>query len=495
LESNNQSYDIISISSDSQGEIIASHTTVKNKYNFFLKTTEPECESDNFLIPIGKKTSSLIQSLRVIDTVLGNQDKTIEAKVDTTKDIQKLEEYIFDGYTLNIQKTQKGKMSCFLFKEKKQYKSEGYDFDSTIVNLLSSLPEETHNFAKTIYQKTFLPTTANYCEEAHKIADKSISFLNTHPKLLNILTKPFKTREDQKTIRIAGIEFPKGIFGIPSGFDKNATMINSLREIYGAGHVEIGTIIYDPYEGNPLKPTRLVRYSSKKAAGNNFGLPSLGAEKIMKNFEEGKRFNGGNYQIPVGAAVAVNPGIKDFDSKQDNLQKTLQIISPHKLSWLAYSACPNVLIESERSVAMEEYKKMISYFAKTAKSLDKKTPLALKLSPDLSKNELKSILKIVESSGYNIIIATNSSRTIPAYIGNGYSITGAPLFEKSLQTIKTIREINKDITIIACGGIDNEYKVAKMIDAGANIFQSYTGLIYNPFVLKELHARNNPSFR
>lgn len=350
---------------------------------------------------------------------------------------------------------------------------------------------------KTGYQKIFLPATASWCEGAHETAVDFLSYLNKHPNLSNFLGKPFRVRDEQRVTAIkAGIFFQEDIFGLPSGFDKNATMINALSKIYGAGHIEIGTIIYNPHEGNPKTPTRLKRYSSDRAAGNNFGLPSLGAKEIMNNYVRGKIINGGSYDIPVGAAIAVNPGIKAYEDKQENITKTLETVIPHRLSWLTYSACPNVSHEGDRESNIAEYKKMVQYFAEsarlTAKLLNiKLAPLALKISPDLSKNEIKEIVQIAQSAGYEIIIATNSSRTVRGYEDNGYSISGAPLFEKSLESVKTVRETSDKMVIIACGGIDSPEKWAKMVDAGADLCQTYTGVIYNPFLFKELKIRQN----
>lgn len=483
LEPVGQDTFFINISPDYNKTLRVIYGCKKATWDWDKKGFKYKNEYENFIIPLGTEVTDLAQTLITANNTFARKFdlSQIENKSFKTEDLKTLETYLKDHSILSFQKTKDNKILCSLNHQKgdtyENFEGIGNDLDIAVINLLGNLPPKDNNLIKKAYQGIFLPLTARHCEEAHDFATKTLNLLNKHPSLLKILGKPFRTKEEG------------GIFGIPAGFDKNATMINSLKEIYGADHVEVGTIIYDPYEGNPKDPTRLVRYGKDHAAGNNFGLPSLGAEVIVRNYEAGKPEKTGEYGIPVGAAIAVNPNIKEFDLKQDNIRNTIGTVVRHNFSWISYSACPNVLAEGQRDEVMNEYKKMVEYFARTAKSLNSNIPLALKLSPDLNKNEIREIMELAELSGYKIIIATNSSRTVPGYEGNGYSISGAPLFEKSLEVVKTVREANSKIMIIACGGIDTREKWAKMQDAGADICQLYTSLIYNPFLIKELKLR------
>lgn len=495
LEPIGQDTFFINISPDYNKKLRVVHGCKKATWDWDKKGFNYKNEYENFIIPLGTEITDLAQTLNTTNNTFARKFKLLEIKDKSfeTKDIKTLESYLKDHYSLSFQKTKDNKILCSLNSQKgdtyENFEGVGNDLDIAVINLLGNLPSKDNNLIKKAYQGIFLPLTARHCEAAHDLATKTLSILNEHPSLLKLLGKPFRTKEEDRLIVKAGIKFPKGIFGIAAGFDKNATMINTLRDIYGAGHVEVGTIIYDSYKGNPKNPTRLVRYGKDKAAGNNFGLPSLGAEIIVRNYEAGKPKKTGEYGIPVGAAIAVNPGIKDYDQKEQNIQNTIDTVVHHNFSWISYSACPNVLAEGQRDQVMEEYKKMVKYFAKTAKMINPHIPLGLKLSPDLNKKEIREIVELAELSGYEIIIATNSSRTIPGYEGNGYSISGAPIFEKSLDVVTTVREVNSKIVIIASGGIDTPEKWAKMQDRGADILSGYIPYIYNPFLIKELKLR------
>ena len=86
------------------------------------------------------------------------------------------------------------------------------------------------------------------------------------------------------------------------------------------------------------------------------------------------------------------------------------------------------------------------------------------------------------------MIATNTTRNreklkspeqLVNEIGDG-GLSGAPLFEKSLEIVKYIHNnTNGQLPIIAVGGIMTPEDALKMLNAGASLIQVYTGFIYN----------------
>ena len=56
-------------------------------------------------------------------------------------------------------------------------------------------------------------------------------------------------------------------------------------------------------------------------------------------------------------------------------------------------------------------------------------------------------------------------------------LSGAPLEQRALLCLKKISLLNRDITIIASGGIMNKEAVEQRIKAGASLVQLH-GLIY-----------------
>ena len=123
-------------------------------------------------------------------------------------------------------------------------------------------------------------------------------------------------------------------------------------------------------------------------------------------------------------------------------------------------------------------------------------PILLKISPDLEQSQLDEIIHLALINGIDGIVATNTTRSrdnlitpekTVAAIGEG-GLSGAPLYEKSLATVKYVHQKSKGLLpIIACGGIMTPQQAAEMLDAGASLVEVYSGFIYNgPSFIKRI---------
>ena len=85
------------------------------------------------------------------------------------------------------------------------------------------------------------------------------------------------------------------------------------------------------------------------------------------------------------------------------------------------------------------------------------------------------------------LVARSSEEDIDA-IGNG-GLSGAPLFERSLERVKYIHQKTEGhLPIIAVGGIMSPEQAQQMLDAGASLVQVYSGFIYNgPSFVKHIN--------
>jgi dihydroorotate dehydrogenase len=116
-------------------------------------------------------------------------------------------------------------------------------------------------------------------------------------------------------------------------------------------------------------------------------------------------------------------------------------------------------------------------------------PIVVKIAPDLSPEELQQILSICESNKVAGIIATNTTvdhSPIPAGHDEEGGLSGAPLREKSTAIVRAI-VARSTIPVIASGGIMDPVSAREKIEAGAQLLQIYTGLIYRgPGLLREI---------
>jgi dihydroorotate dehydrogenase len=113
----------------------------------------------------------------------------------------------------------------------------------------------------------------------------------------------------------------------------------------------------------------------------------------------------------------------------------------------------------------------------------------VKISPEVSAAELKDILAVCEDNRVGAIIATNTTldhSSVPSQLDQAGGLSGAPLREKSTSLIREIAA-RSTIPIIASGGICDAASAREKFQAGAQLIQLYTGLVYRgPRLLHEI---------
>ncbi|HSG88468.1 MAG TPA: quinone-dependent dihydroorotate dehydrogenase, partial [Pseudomonadales bacterium] len=90
--------------------------------------------------------------------------------------------------------------------------------------------------------------------------------------------------------------------------------------------------------------------------------------------------------------------------------------------------------------------------------------------------------RLVEA-GVDGVIATNTTIARPgvdaSYADEAGGLSGSPLHRRSLEVVRRLREaVGEDLAIIGVGGIDKPARALAMVEAGADLVQIYTGLIY-----------------
>jgi dihydroorotate dehydrogenase len=134
---------------------------------------------------------------------------------------------------------------------------------------------------------------------------------------------------------------------------------------------------------------------------------------------------------------------------------------------------------------------------------DEYRPILLKVSPDLSKEQLDDIVDYCLRSGIDGIVAGNTTRSRDGLtisqdkiekIGNG-GMSGAPVHKKNLELVRYIHgKTEGKLPIIGVGGIMSEEQAKAMIDAGASLVEIYSGFIYEgPALVKRIikHLEGN----
>lgn len=322
-------------------------------------------------------------------------------------------------------------------------------------------------------------------EKAHHIGLKGLDLLEIiglspllYPK---VATKP---------VTVMGIEFPNPV-GLAAGLDKNGDHIDALAAI-GFGFIEIGTVTPRPQSGNP-KP-RLFRLPDAEGIINRMGFNNLGVEHLIEQVKIAK----------ADAIIGINIG-KNFDTPVDNalddyligLRKvyasadyvTINISSPNTpgLRSLQFGDSLNELLgglKEEQALLRAQY--------------DRYVPMAVKVAPDLSDEEVAELAQAFKQFEIDAVIATNTTMSRDGVEGLQFSdeaggLSGRPVFKKSTEIVRKFRtELPKNLPIIAAGGIMSGEDAIEKLDAGAELVQIYSGFIYQgPKLVSDIvHAIN-----
>lgn len=276
--------------------------------------------------------------------------------------------------------------------------------------------------------------------------------------------------------------------GLAAGLDKNGQAIDQWFNL-GFGFIEIGAVTPKPQPGNP-KP-RVFRLPKHHALINRFGFNNRGVNHIVRRLKK-RKYTQGAVGVNLGKN-ATTPLKWALDDYRYGLTKvypyadfvTVNISSPNTA---------NLRNLQERSALRALLTGLMKQKIVLEKHWQSKVPLYIKISPDLSDQELKDICQLVLELGVEGIIATNTTLNRQALVINSKitqesgGLSGEPLFKQSLAIVARVRElVGQKVTIIGVGGISSAQDVKKMLAAGADLVQLYTALIYHgPGLIKKI---------
>jgi dihydroorotate dehydrogenase len=322
-------------------------------------------------------------------------------------------------------------------------------------------------------------------ERAHHLAFSVIEAIPAlHlERLVSRFTRP--TDGVDLSVETLGLHFPTP-FGLAAGFDKDAKGIRGFGAL-GFGHVEVGTITARAQPGNPTP--RLFRLVPDRAVVNRMGFNNGGAAGASLRLA---RVRSLRHSRPV---IGVNIGKSRVVEVDDAIADYLQ--SARALAPMADYLVVNVSSPNTPGLRGLQELDKLAPLLEAVKVEAGRTPLLVKIAPDLSDDEVRRIAELVVRLGLDGIIATNTTlsrsglRTDPAVVqaaGAG-GLSGAPLAARSLEVLKLIRAVvPAGLCVISVGGVDTAADVQERLDAGATLVQGYTAFLYRgPFWARSIN--------
>ena len=282
-------------------------------------------------------------------------------------------------------------------------------------------------------------------------------------------------------VTLAGLTFPNRV-GLAAGLDKNARCIDAFAAM-GFGFVEVGTVTPLAQPGNP-KP-RMFRLPKAQALINRLGFNNQGLAAFIQNVEQSQSRRQAGACL-LGLNIGKNAATP-IERATDDYLLGLNGVYPHADYVTINISSPNT--KNLRALQSDEaLDQLLGALAQRRESLSqehqKRIPLFVKIAPDLDDTQVKVIAATLLRHGMDGVIATNTTLSRTAVQGLSHAeetggLSGRPVFEASNQVIRQLRaELGASFPIIGVGGILSGSDALAKRQAGADLVQIYTGLIY-----------------
>jgi dihydroorotate dehydrogenase len=302
-------------------------------------------------------------------------------------------------------------------------------------------------------------------ESAHHLAVSAAAGLSRSPALCRLVRAG--SRPAARPVSALGLHFPHPV-GLAGGMDKDG-LAPLAWWAFGFAFLELGTVTPRPQPGNPAP--RMFRLPAERAVVNRMGFNNRGATDLADRLARQRRA-GLRPPIPVGVSVGKNKATPAAAAADDFAAAaaavcgvadflTVNVSSPNTPGLRALQTAADVgrLVAAVRAAAPGR-------------------PVLVKVAPELAGDDLHAVLDAAMDRGAAGVIATNTLATT-APTGEPAGLSGRPLREAAARSVAAVRERVGTATVIGCGGVEDVPTARRLLDAGADLVQVYTGLVYH----------------
>ena len=289
-------------------------------------------------------------------------------------------------------------------------------------------------------------------------------------------------------VRVMGLDFPNRV-GLAAGLDKNGDYIDALAAL-GFGFIEVGTVTPLPQAGNP-RP-RLFRLPEHEAIINRMGFNNLGVDHLVAKVASAR-------YPSQGGILGINIGRnKDTPAERavDDYVTCMRKAYPYAGYIAVNVSSPNTpgLRDLQGARELDELLAELTRLgSQLAIAHGRRAPLVLKVAPDLPEPQIEDIAHIVLNRHVDGLIVGNTTVIRDGVEGHRHAqeaggLSGRPLTGRSTDVQRAFaRRFQGQVPVIGVGGIMSGTDARAKVEAGADLVQLYSGLIYRgPALLREV---------
>ncbi|WP_211765886.1 quinone-dependent dihydroorotate dehydrogenase [Kutzneria sp. CA-103260] len=271
---------------------------------------------------------------------------------------------------------------------------------------------------------------------------------------------------------VFGVHFPNPV-GLAAGMDKDGVALPAWPAL-GFGFVEVGTVTRHAQPGND-RP-RLFRLPDSEAVINRMGFNNRGAQALADRLSRL-----GPLSVPLGISLGKSK-VTPVERAVEDYRHSMRVLGPHGDYFAVNISSPNTpgLRSLQDRAALNEL------LAGVQEENEGNRPLLVKIAPDLTDSAIGELLEVCGEHEISGVIATNTTLgrdglapADQAKAAQAGGLSGRPLAGRALEVVRLVhKETGGRLPIIGVGGIFDPDSAQRMIDAGADLVQVYTGFIY-----------------
>jgi dihydroorotate dehydrogenase len=338
--------------------------------------------------------------------------------------------------------------------------------------------------ADAVYRRAVFPALGAWdAEWVHEVTLAGLARLSGSAAACRVLARLFGYAHPALTVERLGLRFASPL-GLAAGCDKNGVAVPAFGAL-GFGHVEVGTVTPRPQPGNP-RP-RVWRLPADGALVNAMGFPSAGAARVAAHLARWRRLQarGTLPPVPLGANLGKNKDTP-IERAWEDYVRAFEALYPHADYFVANISSPNTvgLRDLHAEELLIELGRALGARARTlAAPGAAPKPLLLKLSPDLAADQLDGTLAAARAGGWSGLMLGNTTvgragLRDPNQARPG-GVSGRPTLPRTLALVRALRrEMPRDWTLVAVGGVMDAEGAWQLLRAGADLVQAYTGFVY-----------------
>jgi dihydroorotate dehydrogenase len=309
---------------------------------------------------------------------------------------------------------------------------------------------------------------------AHHLAFRLIRVAGAAPPLAVLVRRLAGPAPAQRT-RALGRDLA-GPFGLAAGFDKDAVGVRGLTQL-GFAFVEVGTVTALAQPGN--ERPRLWRVVDQRALRNRMGFNNDGAVAVAARLRRLRATPSGR-RLVIGVNIGKSK-VTPAEEAAHDYATSARLLAPWADYLVVNVSSPNT--PGLRSLqAVDQLRPILRAVQDAAGAVTGpgSLPLLVKIAPDLSDEDVDAVADLVAELGLDGLVAVNT--TIAHDLGEG-GLSGPPVRRRALEVVARLRaRLGGGPTIIGVGGVTAAADAQALLDAGADLVQGYTGLVYEgPF--------------